>query len=378
MNGLNGLIPVLYDALQVVARELVGAIPATSRSMTAEAAAVGQTVRVPITPPSQNSDVIPGTMPVLKGTEFGYRDLVITKQRRSEPIAWTGNEQVEVGGQLNQMIVNQFAQGMRSLINEVEQDVCLELIMGAIEGGNIYGTPGVTPFATDLTDLAQVAKILDDNGSPQTGRQLVINTSAGAALRSKPNLLSVAHSGDNSMLRRGVFADLVGFATRQSGGFKVVSPGTGAGYIVNSPAAQGDSEIIVDTGSGTINKGAIITFGSSPEKYVVRENLPSGGTIIKIAGVLRADVADNAAVNIGAAYLPSAAFTPDSIYLATRLIALPEGGDKAADTYTVTDDISGLSIQAALYQGYLQNFVELRLAWGQKAVNLHNVVALLG
>jgi len=378
MSNLNGLIPILYEALQVVGRELVGAIPAATRSMTAEQAAVNQIVRVPITPASENSDVIEGTEPVLAGTEFSYRDLAITKVRRSKPIVWTGNEQVEVRGQLNQILINLYAQGMRSLVNEVERDLCLEIVLGAIEAGNTWGTPGTTPFATDLTDLAEVAKILDDNGSPQNGRQLVVNTTAGAKIRSRPSLLSVADAGENNLLRRGVFGDLLGFSVRQSAGFKTINPGTGSGYEVNGAAAVGASEITIDSGSGAINKGAIVTFGSDPTKYVVKEDLPSGGTVLKIAGGLKAAVPDEAAVNLGAAYLPSAGFTSDAIALATRLPALPEGGDNAKDTYVVTDPVSGLSIQVALYGKYLQNFVELRLAWGQKSVNPQNSVVLIG
>jgi hypothetical protein len=378
MNTLNGLIPILYAALQMVARELVGVIPAATRNMTADSAAVGQTVRIPITPPSENSDIVEGVKPTLAGTNIGYRDLKITKMRRAKPIVWTGNEQLEVGGQLNPILVNQYAQAMRSLVNEVEKDVCLEVISGAIEAGNIYGTPGTPVFNGNLADIAQAAKILDDKGAPQMGRQLVINTTAGAALRSLAHLTSVADAGETNMLRRGVFSDLLGFSVRQSAGFQSVSPGTGTGYLVNSAAAAGDTEITIDTGSGTISKGAMITFGAGPHKYVVVEDVASGGTVLKIAGGLKEAVADNTAVTLGAAYLPSAGFTSDAIVLATRLPALPQGGDSAKDTYTVTDDVSGLSIQAALYGEYLQNFIELRLAWGCKATNIDFACALIG
>jgi hypothetical protein len=378
MNGLDDLIPILYEALQVVARELLGVIPAASRSMTANAAAVGQTIRVPVTPPSENSDVLPGIEPPYDGTDFGCVDLVISKMRRAKPIVWTGNEEIEVGGQLNQILVNQYAQSIRSLTNEVETDVALELVMGALLAGNVYGTAGTTPFNGGLGDLAQIAKILDDRGAPQTGRQFAANTTVGAALRSLTHLTNVDKAGDNDMLRRGVFGDLLGFAVRQSAGFKPFNPGTGAGYLINGGAAAGETELTIDTGSGVINKGAIITIAGDPNKYVVAETVSSGGTVIKIVGGLKQDAADNTAITLGAPFLPSVGFTSDAIVLATRLPALPGRGDSAKDITVITDVVSGLSLQAAMYTRYMQNLVELRLCWGVKAVNPKFSSVLLG
>jgi hypothetical protein len=378
-NDITGLIPILYAALQIVARELVGVIPAATRNMTADSAAVNQTIRIPITPASEKSDVIPGNEPPFDGTEFGHRDIVIDKVRRAKPIVWTGNEEIEVGGQLNQILINQYAQSMRSLVNEIEAAIALETVMGAIEAGHIYGTPGTPPFNGSLADLAQIAKILDDAGTAQGGRQFVANTAAGAALRSLVNLTNVDKAGDADMLRRGIFGELLGFSIRQSAGFKSISPGSGTGYTVNGAADVGATEITVDGGTGIINKGAIVTFGSDPvNKYVVALEVPSGGTIIKIAGGLKAAVADDAAITFGATYLPSVAFTPDAIVLATRLPALPQNGDKALDVTEVTDAVSGLSFQVAMYGGYLQNLVELRIAYGVKAVNPEFSAILIG
>ncbi|MDR0721139.1 MAG: hypothetical protein LBF78_16020 [Treponema sp.] len=378
MNGLDNLIPILYEALQVVARELVGVISAASRSMTAETAAVGQTIRVPVTPPSENSDVVPGVEPPYDGTDFSHVDLTISKMRRAKPIVWTGNEEIEVGGQLNQILVNQYAQSIRSLVNELEADVAFELIMGALSVGNVYGTAGVTPFNGGLADLAQIAKILDDRGAPQTGRQFAANTAVGAALRSLTHLTNVDKAGDNDMLRRGVFGDLLGFAIRQSAGFKPFNPGAGAGYLINGAAAEGATELTVDTGSGAISKGAIISIAGDTNKYVVAEAVPSGGTVIKIVGGLKQAAADNAAITLGAPFLPSAGFTSDAIVLATRLPALPLRGDSAKDITVITDVVSGLSLQVAMYTRYLQNLVELRICWGCKSVNPEFSSVLIG
>lgn len=224
MNNLNGLIPIFYAALATVRRELVGFIPATSRNSSAQQAATGQTIRVPVAPASKNQDITPGKPPENGGHNFGYVDLMITKNRIAEPIVWNGDEQISVGSMLNPMMVDQYAQAMRGLVNEVERDVCLEATIGAAKAGNVYGVAGSPLFASGLGDLAEVRKRQDDLGVALSDRHLVINTSTGMAIRKLVQLTNVNQAGDTSLLRQGVLQDLFGYAIRESGGFQQINP----------------------------------------------------------------------------------------------------------------------------------------------------------
>jgi hypothetical protein len=380
MNNLSALIPILYMAMQVISRELVGIIPAVSRDLQADGVAKGQIIRVPVTPPSENQDITPGSPPTNGGTNFGYIDVAITKSRIAKPIQWNGEEQLSVGNQLNQMMVNQYAQAMRSLVNEAERDICAEAVIGLAgnpaKSGGIYGSAGVTPFASNLADLAQIVKIMGDNGAPIADRHGILNTSAGANLRTLEKLTNVDQAGDGTLLRQGVINRLMGFDIRESGGYLPLAPGGGSGIETSAVVTKGASVIPVSALSVALNKGAIVTIGS--QKYVVTTDAAAGDTSIIIAPRLRDNVDDETAITVSAQYTPSLFFSRDAILFVARAPAMPQGGDEAKDVITITDPISNLSFQVALYGAYRQTRVEVGMAWGVKTINPEHGVVLLG
>jgi hypothetical protein len=347
--------------------------------MTADNAAKGQAIRVPITPQTKNRDITPGTPPAGNGTNFGYIEMAITKDKIAEPITWTGDEQLSVGNQLNQMMVNQYAQAMRSLVNEVEADVCLEGAIGAVSVGNVYGVAGTTPFATNLVDLAAVRKMQDDLGTPKSDRQFIINTSTGMALRSLQMLTSAAHSGDTSLLRQGVLSDLYGYAIRESGGFAPINPGTQTSLTI-SAAPKGSKSIAVTALTGTLNIGAVILIAGN--YYTLTAPAIAGATTLNISPELKNDITGTVTATILSEYLPNIAFSRDFIYLATRQPAMPQQASKAGgtllDIMALTDPVSGLTFQVCLFDRYRQIAVEIGLSWGVKAVNREHGLLLLG
>lgn len=62
-NVLTSIMPTIYAALNVVSREMVGFIPAVNRNSSAERAALGNTVSVPIADSGELEDIVPGQLP---------------------------------------------------------------------------------------------------------------------------------------------------------------------------------------------------------------------------------------------------------------------------------------------------------------------------
>ncbi len=380
-NTLTGLIPTLYEALNVVSREMVGFIPAVTRDSSAERAAVNQTVRVPIGESGDLEDIVPGAAPAATGdTTVGYADVTITASKAA-PIKWNGEEERAVGstGTYNRVLADQFADGMRKLVNAME----ISIAKAAIEGASrAYGTPGTTPLGTagDLSDLAAVGKILDENGAPTTNRQIVFNSAVIANLRGKQSVLfKVNEAGSSDMLRTGMTDLLQNMAVRYSAGLTQHVKGTGASYVTDGASAAGATGIVLKTGTGTVLAGDVVSFAADANnKYVVNKGVAAPGGIVIGEPGLRLAVPDSNAMTIANSYTPNVAFSRNAIVLACRAPAVPSGGDAADDAMTITDPITGLTFEIRVYRQYRQVKFEVAMAWGAATIKSEHVSLLLG
>ena len=384
-NTLTNLIPTLYEALDVVSRELVGFIPSVTRDSQLARAAIGQRVYSPVAPAATAGDVKANTVPPDDGQQtIGNISMEITKSRYV-PIRWQGEESLQMnspgGLGVKTLMRDQFAQGMRTLCNEIEADLA---------GLYLSGSRAIVPssstlFSKDLADAANARKILMDNGAPTSELKMVIGTDAGAALRSQATILSVIPSAQD-MATQGVLINAAGFQIRESAQIKspVVGTASNSATVSTDAHAVGATSIVLASkGSGSIVAGDIISFAGDPNYYVVvtgDTNVSDGGTIVIAAPGLRVAIAETAspAITIRAKANRSMAFARSSIVLATRMPALPEGGDMGVDRTTITDPRSGLSFEVSKYLQYRQVRYEIAIAWGVKAVKTEHIALMAG
>lgn len=382
-NTLTNLTPDLFEALDVVSRELVGLIPAVTLDARAEQAALNQVIRVPITPASTGEDITPAaTVPSTTGQTISNASITITKSR-AFPFAWNGEEQkgMNTGVGYQNLRVQQIAQAMRAAANEVEADLALLYK----KASRAYGTAATAPFGSSpaLGDAANVRRILVDNGAPEGDLQLVIDTAAGVSLRSLTQLTKANEAGEDSFLRQGILLPIFGMNIRESAQIKQHTKGTGTSYQLNNGAgyAVGSTTIAVDTGSGTIVAGDVFTNTQSGvdanNKYVVGTALSAGSLVLNAPGN-RVAWADDNTVAVGNSYRANMAFHRSAIVLVARPPAVPAEGDMAVDRMIITDPRSGLSFMVAMYPGYYQVRYEIALAWGVACIKPEHTAILLG
>lgn len=381
-NTLTGLIPDLYQALDTVSRELAGFIPAVLRNASAERAAVGEKIAWPVVPAGTVGNITAaatGPDPAAKTYEAPYATI---SKARSVPFFLTGEEEKGLGNAgIDQVIIrNNFSDAIRLLVNEIEVDLAAASYKGA---SRAYGTAGTAPFGTaeDLSDFANIVKILNDNGAPNNDRHLVMNSAAALNLRGKhKELLNVAAAGGDLLLREGSLGKIHGLALGESAGLVLHTKGTGASYVFDGAHAIGVHDIVLKTGTGTILAGDIITqVDDTVNKYVVNTGIDAPGTlVIGKPGLVSVDGDTGDAVTVGANYTPNVAFHRNAIFLVARAPAAPTQGDAAIDSFTIQDPVTGLAFEVRMYAQYRRIAFEVGIAWGVKAVKSEHIAILLG
>ena len=380
-NTITGLVPEIFEALDIVSRELTGMIPSATLNASANSAQVGQAIRVDVEPVGNVSNITPAmVVPDPTGQTSGFTDIIITKSRAAE-FGFNGEDQLglNTGAGYGSVRANKIAQAIRAVTNEVETDLCgLQSTFS-----RAVGTAGTTPFGTanDYTDASKALQVLKDNGSPLQDNQLVINTNAGVNMLGKQ--ANVSDAGSDSILRQGVLLDVNGMPIRESAQVNTVAAvGTSANAVTTAGHAVGSTSIVLKaSGTGTILAGDVITFAGDTNQYVVTTGVSavSGATLVIAApGLRQALPVGDKAISIVAASARNMAFNRSAIVLAARAPARPVEGDMASDVIVITDPRSGLSMEFAMYQGYRKVRYEVALAWGVKNIKPEHTALLLG
>lgn len=373
-NVLTALEPRLFSAFRTVPRELVGMVQSVTTDFDDKGVALNGSVKVPVVPASTvSTTAVANVFPTGSDTTFSTRDLVLDV---ADEVSWqftaeeerdliNGNNRVTTMEQLVQ-------QGLRALINKAELSIAVTAIQNA---SRAVGTPATTPFGSDLSALNEAKKVLDDNGAADD-RSFVMNTTAGLNMRNLTQLTNVNEAGDSGLLRQGTLSNLSGFAVRESAGIAIHTQGAGSSYILDGAGAVDQTSVPIDTGTGTILTGDVVTFATDTNQYVVNTGVTAAGTIILGTPGLRQIVADSSAMTSVADYTGNLAFARNAIVFASRPALQPEGG--AAEQVTLTDPVSGLSVLflRVVQDGQVSWF--MRWVFGSFAPNPEGICIVMG
>lgn len=359
-----------------------GFIKAVNTNTGAEVAARGDVIKVPIGKAGQMIDTPVGfNFPSEAGSDVNSINMEL-QYAKTVPIDWNGEDQKSMmnSGAWGTVRAQQFADAFNQIRDEIEKTCALEAIKNA---SRAYGTAGTAPFASgsSMADMAQMKGILDSNKAPAAGRSIVLSSEAETSLlTNQTNMIKVNEAGSDVMIRQGIIMPTYGFNVRSSAQLGVHTAGAGTGYVTNLAASlnAGATEIAVDTGSGSVLAGDVVTFQGDTNKYVITSNNATTTTAVTIGEPgLRKVLADGKTMTIGSDYTPSIALHKSAIALAIRPPKAPEEGDMMDRTY-VTDPYTGIVYEVALVKGQRVVQYQVSAVWGVKAVNPAWIALLLG
>jgi hypothetical protein len=365
-NEIASILPTILNATTLVAREAVGILPTVALNADATRCAVGTTITSHVAPARPARDITPATdRPATTTATYGTRSFTISKSRAVD-VTWSGREQIRLdsaGRPFNVILRDDFAQAFRTITNEVETDLALTAYLNA---SRAVGTSGTLPYASDLTAASLAEQILNDNGAPRM-RYMAINSNVVVQLRNRVTLNDPS-AAVQEFIQQGTLITLAGLQHKYTNGIQSHTKGAGASYLtdVAETLAVGAVTIHLDTGTGAVKAGDVVTFAGDTNQYVVKTGATGDGDKdIEIqAPGLRQTLADGVAMTITNSYLANLAYSAGAIELGTRAPEAPSQGDKATDAMMVKDPHSGLIFEVRYYPGYRSGSYEVGLNWG--------------
>ena len=380
-NDLNSILPVTNKAMKRYAREMRGHTSYAATIPGAESIAVGETVRVPVVPKLEASNIVPGLVtPDNKKLTLGTENITLTKQRKvSVSLTLEEDFALAQGGEsLEAFNAGLMAQAFETLTGEIDTDIATAAITGAGRG---YDPD--SDFMSKLQHAIDVRKMFVKQGSPRPWRA-VLEPDAYARMLGLASIHQVQNAGTQQALLEGQFPRLFGMDLVETA-TEVNRPTTATGTVNTNTAgataqnggslAAGSRLIPVDgAGAANIRPGQLfkITGDSSDSVYSAGGRVAGGLLQINEPGLAEA-IPDNRAltfidsgpVNVLAGF--------GSVAFAARAPARRRQ-DKADDVSMVVDPVTNAVFELALYADYRVVTIDIATVWGVKAISGDSII----
>ena len=376
-NTLSDIRLDVISSAITVEQEAFGAQQAINTNFDNKGVAKGDKVKVPVVAAGTVETYTPANVSP-SGTDRTATsvDVEITDiDRYSFRLEGEEEKGLENSGSLNEFLRQNIEQGMRVIRNNMEINLCNVIYQSA---SRAFGTAGTTPFASSIDILADVRKGLRDNGAPMADMQCVSNTSAIANLQKLDIYQKANENGSGAERTQGTLPRYFGFQIRDTAGIELHTKGTGTGYLINNASGEavGQTTLTVDTGTGTVVAGDVITHASdATNKYIVNTGITAPGDLVIGNPGLLVAAADDDAVTIGDNYTPNMCFERNAI---VGIVRPPEIKSTAVIETMIINDAAGFPYFLVKLDQYGQTSWEVLVAYGFKVVQSQYIMNLMG
>ena len=248
------------------------------------------------------------------------------------------------------------------------------------------GTSGSTP--DNLSDLANVGKVLNNNKAPIDSRALVMDYDALAKFQALDSIVEVDKSGTNAALRQGILGQVYGMTLASDGQIKTHTAGgyTALTDVIIAAGAAGDTSIKLESAAGSSDakllKGDLLVIDGY-QFVVTAETTAVGGEIADVSIYPALPMAfDGFASDTvtfpdesADAHVANLGFHRDAFALAMAPLEAPMGGANSAVL-----NYRGLSIRIIMDYAFGTDKIQIRfdVLYGVKTMYPELAVRLLG
>lgn len=362
-NSLTKVIPQLLAQGLMALRQQAIMPRLVNRAYEEMAGDKGSTIDVPIPSAIQVQDVAPANTPPTTADVAPTSVPIQLNKWKEAAFYLTDKEVMEV---MRGTIPMQASEAIKAIANQLDADIFAEAkgVYGFV------GTPGTTPFGSDLTEYVQARAALANQLAPMEDRRVVLNPDAEANALLLRAFQDASFGGGTGVIIKGQIGTKLGADWYMDQNVPTHTAGAASGYLVNNVAghAIGDSVILVDTGTGKFAIGDIVTFAGHSQTYVVTDHSDTDPeTSITISPPLVAAVANNVAITKKASHVTNLLFHRDAFAFATRpLQSAVEGLGNLIQS--AVDPVSGLTLRLEVSREHKRTRYSFDVLYGVKLV----------
>ena len=367
-NAINNVLPKILARGLLALREQAVMPRIINMDYSTEAANKGDTIDVPIPSALTVSNVTPSNVLEAPADSSPAKVQIALNNWRKVNFHLDDKQVVEIDRNAHFMPM-QMSEAVRALANDINGTI-LDKYKGVY---GMAGTPGATPFASNVEAATGARQVLNEQLCPRDNRRMVLDFAAEAKALALPDFQRVNESGDAGVKREGEIGRKFGFDIFTDDGVRTHSAGGSGTPLVNGALSAGDTSVAIDgmTGTGGLVVGDVITFAGNSQTYAVKAAgaTSSGAQTVTVAPAITATIADNAAVTVKGDHIVNLAFHRDAFALAMRPLAASTSGDGyGSQIVSMTDPVTGLSMRLEVYRQYKQVVYELDALWGVELI----------
>lgn len=243
------------------------------------------------------------------------------------------------------IIPMQASEAIKSLANRI--DAALLGLYTKVYGYS--GSAGVTPFASDVSEITAARKTLNNQLAPLDDRRFVINADAEANALGLRAFQDMSFSGSAAGIIEGRINRKLGFDWYMDQNVPSHTAGTASGATTNTAGyAIGVTTItLASAGTGTILTGDVFTIAGDSQTYTVTTgdaDVSGGGTVTFQPPLKVAITTAATAITLKATHSVNLAFHRDAFAFVSRPLA--DNTDGLGNIIqSAIDPVSGLSLR---------------------------------